>query len=378
MGDVGLENRAPSTDTLLGQMLKGRFFLSLKDNCPDELKDQVDKLLDPSTLQWERLRHRVIESIAANAAQSKGTLAHRTRSHAAKKFEFYDKFTEDGINGLPIDKDSTKGAMLKSLIGLLASEFVQLLEFGVVKGDTNVEKRAREILAVPVDVGALPRLEAETLYYLAGWSVFACKKASKGRKGKLGDTLKNLAKGAMVERETAKCDNRLPCDKTEETEKYDGLTYVSFEFFGFFVTIESIHKEMLKPSNLAVYGASMVKSLHECLALLLLDDFTAFLGDGTSEDLASKTFKVFLSYFGRMRIKDFVMKCNARAGSNVTVQLRNEMAAISNAKLRKKTENGAMASSGVTKSSQDVGGTAGTFRSISVASSPLKPFFQLL
>ena len=137
-----LVDRAPPAATLLNdvcrlQIFKGFLVFATPDDADgdDDLlsKNEVERMLDPDVVQWERLHTDLLAAIYDHRASSKHIAAHRSKAFIDRRFQLFHVLAREHPPFLSTSSMHKK-AMWTSGIDALAADFARLFEERLTKG----------------------------------------------------------------------------------------------------------------------------------------------------------------------------------------------------------------------------------------------------
>jgi hypothetical protein len=343
--DDSLHSRAASVEMLLERVKTTSLFKSIVSHSLLLSQGDVSTLTNPEEIPWSLLREKILNSIATNKAETKGQVACRTKRHTQKCGHLQRKFSRSGVQVVVLNS-AHKTLEWQSALHSLAIEFTKQVHLSLGRADDNHDMvtSLNEILANDIMPPSDVQLQG-TLYYVASWLVFALKKHSTRRVGKLKTALEEIATNASTTREEAVSTSSLPTKRIVTREKYDGLTYATPEFFTFVVKLETLYESHLSDEKFKIWGPMLIEHINEGILKsdLSIKEFLPSMeeGDETNETIKN-AFRLLILTYGHMRGKDFAKCKNSLAKGNLTVAHRSTIAAVSNGKLHgAKKENGA-------------------------------------
>ena len=106
--------------------------------------------------------------------------------------------------------------------------------------------------------------KAETIYYICGWVLCACKSESL-RRGitSAAENLMHLVKSCSLDKLSLPAN--LPTRKVTRSEKYGELIYPVESFFSFIKSVEFVFSNLLTAKAITIYGDEIVGKIIDCL-----------------------------------------------------------------------------------------------------------------
>ena len=177
----------------------------------------------------------------------------------------------------------------------------------------------------------------ETLYYITGWTISACRKVAEQRREEVATALRYLANSCTITSSVAKPKN-LPTGKIDRIMAFGALSYASQEYFEFILRIEEVYVRLLTNENLIVHGSFLI---HKIKTNLLNNSdvkwvFNKFMMPNSKKEIRNVSLDYLLGIYARMRGKDFCFKLLSK-GSVLKVSTRQAMAVLADPKHRIKT-----------------------------------------
>jgi hypothetical protein len=273
-------------------------------------------------------------------------------TQVSQRSKLYSEMKQDNISSfalqwclLAAEKYPDAAEDARASAHLIASTCLSLFHQSIMRRGTEslsssmkviLDKSLNDAFVFPENI-----YHQESLYYIAGWLLCATEK--EGKRRRKGSPL-NIGLSQLAE-ESHEFDTLrlsfLPIGKVSRIQRYGKLKFVTLNFYRLVGTIEKICQGLFVDKSLVVFGPkllvdvaySMNHAAH--LERLVEASMRPVLVD---EDCRQPHAKDVLGYlvrtYLRMRGKDYVRKIMGRSKTNTTVGHRQEMAAVSNSKLR--------------------------------------------
>ena len=232
---------------------------------------------------------------------------------------------------------------VKSYAYTLAVELIRQIHIHVKVGDEeSLDAKVKKILeecSHGENVIPIGMLHKETLYYIAGWLLFAARKEGQRRADGscLQQSLSRLADEAHVMGEHTELAT-LPTAKIERTQLYEERLHCpSMDFFEFVSTVEHVCEALLIQQSLILYGPDLINDLSKILREeTALTNLVNNCVSGLCPDCLEETTGYLVSTYMNMRGKDFVRQIVGASKKSLAVGHRQEIATLSNAEHRPK------------------------------------------
>lgn len=174
-----LDSRA--VDTLLERVKTSGVFNSINSHSLYLSEGDTSSLLDPETLPWNLFREKILDSIAANRAETKGQVACNTKRHTHKCFQLQRKMSKQKSPVVDLNSDYKTLEWQSSLFSL-SIEFTKQVHLGLGRSDDNLDMVAslNNLLATDIMPPEDEQLK-RTIYYVASWLAFSLLHMSNSR-----------------------------------------------------------------------------------------------------------------------------------------------------------------------------------------------------
>lgn len=308
-----------------------------------------DKLLNPQI--WEPFLCEIVLAVAeCMPEKQKKSIAHNNKQlFVMIQKSVYDFAQNNGNISVEVCEKRTgslKGHWVSFMMGH-AWNFVSLtkkeMSNGVSGGIEIITTTVEEAFKLP-----MTELEAkettiavteykEKIYYIAGYLVDAMGKASHHRKKGVKEALNCIVSNVKLDRDAEEIQN-LPSGEVKRIEMFDGLKYVTKEFYEFVVRLEYIFLILLSPEYLTMVGAELIIQLYKALNSQqeFIDSITAFINLNCDIEVESCNVESIVKYISktycRLRGKDFVRKMMARDTRTTDQTTRQAQKAVSEIK----------------------------------------------
>lgn len=174
----------------------------------------------------------------------------------------------------------------------------------------------------------------ESVYYIAGWLIQSCNKASQQQRDDLQKCMVDLYKNSTLEKGASEL-SLLPTKKVNEIIEFDGLHYVSSSFYNLVLRLEYVFIINLHPTKLAILGSTIIQKLYN--KLKESTSFRAALMEILSNDYKNEIIidltTFIVTCYCRMRGKDFCRQMMTVNFNNLGKALRSKLAVLSDREL---------------------------------------------
>ena len=221
-------------DTLKDMLLRPEFwmktiqsYVNIVKNCITEKKSKLKAM--QKKLIHDQLVHR-------SQFATTNTLLHKPQSPSERR-KYIDIFLitfDIVIDAVKADLCKNYSHSMKSVKGIVDHAFGDTDDATILESYTKLEHQVKV---------------KETIYYISGWLLSSCKKASKQRNDDMANVMNDLCKQA-VGKESAK-QHDMSLMKMDRTEKHNALFYVSPAFFHLVLRFELIFVQTLQLNTLA-------------------------------------------------------------------------------------------------------------------------------
>lgn len=184
-----------------------------------------------------------------------------------------DMDTEDDNDGnSSSDSEDNENEIIKwrGILGLLCTRIFHLMKQDMCSNKSTIIRQVKSIITSSFTLNSTIIHEnynklhngdklLESIYYIGGWLLRACMKASKRRRESLGDMMMDLVERTIELGDAKNNNNNLPVKKVERTQEFGALNFISSEFFDFILQFEHVFVLTLKPN---VFSCSWSRYYH--------------------------------------------------------------------------------------------------------------------
>lgn len=280
--------------------------------------DQMDELLDPAVVDWNKFRRDVIKAFSDNKATSKNNKSSRAAAYMADTTELQTALSKKFI---PSMDSPEKQQYFRCCVFTLSCTFVRRLQNRAKEVQTDLSERIDKILVS--DWAPSDDTHCETLYNIAGAMLIGSRRKSEQQNTPLHlrPALRKLHQLNSITQDDAKVAN-LPIGRVA-AEEVKHLTYVTRQFYELTCKFESVISSLLNEKEIVKYGSDILQSIKIVLSRKLSDSLKALFREENEEedyfdfvqptnDDLSGIANFLLNYYTNLRGKDWVRKKNAQ------------------------------------------------------------------